>query len=283
MTEGLRKTSEALGEVSAAAGDLASASANVTVAVTELGVKALTTMTSAAGELLNGVDLLNVSLHRSSVRAYSFSPGELARWIAVQGPFPNELNSWYSQQVVKLHKSVPVFESDDELINVNGSYWFLWQRCRLRADGTAVTVLVAVEATFEPIWANPGWGWVGFEVHAQAPQIVEQLKIALARMQPLEPEGIHIGDDFVWNHFGVGLLWSWWSLRGMLFLSCGTLIFMGLEKLVECLFPHHVELFHVRYASLRTSLVPDDGEPSADVEPSPDQVIHLDESYVQDN
>ncbi len=64
---GLADVSKAAGDITGAAGQLASAGANVTIKVSSMGIEALSTAQHAAGEFLYGVDLLEVTVHRTSL------------------------------------------------------------------------------------------------------------------------------------------------------------------------------------------------------------------------
>ena len=69
VAKGLNKAGEALADVSEAAGNVLSVSANITVLATQATIDAINVASSAADEFRRGVDVIDVSIKRSSCKA----------------------------------------------------------------------------------------------------------------------------------------------------------------------------------------------------------------------
>ena len=224
--QGLSQTSAALGEVSAAASELVGASANATVAVTNLGVLALSTATTAVDEFVRGVDLVNVSLNRHSVRVFGNSQQDVAQWVLMKSPFPDFIRQWFGLRVTDVTSAVRMIEDDEEFVNVNGTYWRLWSRTRSRCDGSLVQAMVALTADFEPQWANPFWDWCGFPANSQAQQILMELRSCVKRFESLPNEIFAVDDSFLAKAFGVKPSWCF-SFRQKVVVWAMALITLG--------------------------------------------------------
>ena len=94
VLRGLSSVTQAAGDFSNAAGQLAGAGANVTIKVSSIGIDALSTAQHAAGEFMYGVDLLGVTLHRTTLRMAGLSPGHLTNWQGKREDLPEPARSW---------------------------------------------------------------------------------------------------------------------------------------------------------------------------------------------
>ena len=78
---------------------------------------------------------------------------------------------------------------------MNGSYWHIKSRLRLRRDGYAIGVAVGITATYELRWANPGWESLGFLPESQSGQILDHLRDTMNKLPVVSSELLAV-DDF---------------------------------------------------------------------------------------
>ena len=119
--EGLGKVTQALGDTMEAAGTLAGTGVNATVKVTNKALDVLSTAVTAADELFYGVDLMNVSIERKACKSAGVTSVALSAWLVLQGPFPDRMNRWFAEQVLKTTADVPFFEIANDGVDITGS------------------------------------------------------------------------------------------------------------------------------------------------------------------
>ncbi len=206
---GLADVSKAAGDITGAAGQLASAGANITIKVSSMGIEALSTAQHAAGEFLYGVDLLEVTVHRTSLKMAGLSSSRLTEWLRRRDDIPAQARTWFADQVADVSTGVPSFQASDEMLLINGSYSQLWIRVRRRCDGSAAAALTLAIVEFSPSWANPGWELLGFDVGSEHTQIVDQLKKSLAKLKEIHHNVLAIDDGALLEEFGevLGMCW----------------------------------------------------------------------------
>ena len=191
---GVSRMTDALADITQAAGHLVGAGANATVRATNLGVVALSTTSAAVNDLLYGVDLVNVSLHRTSAKAFAVSSASLQHWLIARGPFPEPVANWFSKSLDMLSGEVPHLELQDDIIKANGTYWMMWARLRRRSDSSVAAAMVVVSAHFNPIWSNPAWELLGCEIATQSVAILAEFRAAIAELPPV-PASLFAVDD----------------------------------------------------------------------------------------
>ena len=222
---GLADVSKAAGDITGAAGQLASAGANVTIKVSSMGIEALSTAQHAAGEFLYGVDLLEVTVHRTSLKMAGLSSSRLTEWLRRRDDIPAQARTWFADQVADVSTGVPSFQASDEMLLINGSYSQLWIRVRRRCDGSAAAALTLAIVEFSPSWANPGWELLGFDVGSEHTQIVDQLKKSLAKLKEIHHNVLAIDDGALLEEFGVVLGRCWPSTSS--WLAGGAALLLG--------------------------------------------------------
>ena len=208
LFDGLANASYALAGVSAAAGNLAGAGANVTVAFSTVGVEIVNTATNAAHEAWQGIDLFNVSIHRTTIKIAGDSGGHIVQWILARDDLPGPVVRFCARQVMLLTKHVPVLEANDDLMLFNGSYIMLHVRTRVRSDGSVAFAAVIQTSVFQAVWVNPGWDILGFLVESELTQIVAQLRSAVASMGSDDAKALAIDDHTLYTDFNLGLGFS---------------------------------------------------------------------------
>ena len=156
---GLANASQALGGVSSAAGDLVGAGANMTVKFTTISLEAVSTAQHAAAEFYSGVDVLDIKIHRSTLRCISFSQSALSIWLANRSEFPNDVRDRFVQDLMSLSADVPVIEVSHEHILLNGSFVQSWVRGRRRCDDSVALALIVLVSEFSARWTSPHWDW----------------------------------------------------------------------------------------------------------------------------
>ena len=204
---GLANASQALGGVSSAAGDLVGAGANMTVKFTTISLEAVSTAQHAAAEFYFGVDVLDIKIHRSTLRCISFSQSALSIWLANRSEFPNDVRDRFVQDLMSLSADVPVIEVSHEHILLNGSFVQSWVRGRRRCDDSVALALVVLVSEFSARWTSPHWDWVGFDVQSEAGKILEKLKIAMAGLGAVSHALVAIDDQTLRRDFNFELGW----------------------------------------------------------------------------
>ncbi len=227
VLRGLSSVTQAAGDFSNAAGQLAGAGANVTVKVSSIGIDALSTAQHAAGEFVYGVDLLGVTLHRTTLRMAGLSPGHLTNWLGKREDLPEPARSWYVAQVKDVSRGLPSFQASTEVMLANGSYSQLWIRVRFRCGGSAAAALVLAVVDFVPSWTNPSWDFFGFDVGSRHTQIVEQLKRSIGKLQEIQSNSLDIGDVALRDEFGLAPGWYCVLPRLPLLLAVGAVLGLG--------------------------------------------------------
>ena len=198
-------TTQALAEITSAAGDLAGATANASIKVKDLGIFVLSTSASAVGELWHGVDLVNVSLTRTTVKAGAPTQDSLVRWIIAKSTFTAHEAKWFADMSRRVDDDVNQAEFAHEVTHINGSFVVLWTRTRYRRDGSAATIMVATKAVFQTRWVNPGWGHLGFETESQTEVILDQLRLCLQKAPPVSPAAMSLSDRVLEMELGLRL------------------------------------------------------------------------------
>ncbi len=210
LWSGLSATAEAFGDLSEAAGNVAGAGANVTVQVAKLGIDVLNTASSTADELRRGVDVLNITLRRTTGKIGGRSPDHLALWVANRTHYPDIAVAYFVDLLGSLSSGVPNVEGFNELVAINGSVVQMHIRGRLLADGTAAAAIILLVVDFDASWANPLWDMLGFNVQSEAPHIIEELKLALLKLGNVDAEIIDISDPALWRTFSMGIGFLAW-------------------------------------------------------------------------
>ncbi len=160
-----------------------------------MGIEALSTAQHAAGEFLYGVDLLEVTVHRTSLKMAGLSSSRLTDWLRRRDDIPAQARAWFADQVADVSTGVPSFQASDEI------------RVRRRCDGSAAAALTLAIVEFSPSWVNPGWELLGFDVGSEHTQIVDQLKKSLAKLKEIHHSALAIDDGSLLEEFGVVLGW----------------------------------------------------------------------------
>ncbi len=176
--DGLNSFGRAIEGVTSAAGNLADAGANITIALSDIAVGSVSVASSAMDEALHGVDLLNVTIDRTSSKAVAASGSSFSVWIRAggDGNLPVDHLGWYANIVASVSRPVPFLTDVAERLSVNGFFYRATVRCRLRADGSVAAVLMLVNASFEPQWVNPAWQLVGFHIGFATNRIVSEFR-----------------------------------------------------------------------------------------------------------
>ena len=250
LWSGLSATAEAFGDLSEAAGNVAGAGANVTVQVAKLGIDVLNTASNTADELRRGVDVLNITLRRTTGKIGGRSPDQATLWVANRTHYPDIAVSYFADQLGSLSTGVPNVEGFNELVAINGSFVQMHIRGSLRADGTAAASIILLVADFDASWANPLWDMLGFNVQSEAPHIIEELKLALDKLGKVDAEIIDISDTALWRTFSMGLGFAaWLPSRKLLALSTVLLGTLGLYLLAPLRLLMWVKLRTLRRAT----------------------------------
>ncbi len=174
----------------------------------KVGVEIVNTATNAAHEAWQGIDLFNVSIHRTTIKIAGDSGGHIAQWILARNDFPGPVVRFYARQVKLLTKHVHVLEANDDLILLNGSYIVLHVRTRVRSDGSVAFAAVIQTSVFQAVWANPGWDILGFLVESELTQIVSQLRSAVVSLGADDAKALAIDDHTLYTDFNLGLGFS---------------------------------------------------------------------------
>ena len=226
---GIGVTAEVFGDRPEVVGNVAGAGANVTVQVAKLDADVLNTARNTADELRRGVDVLNITLRRTTGKIGGRSPDSLTLWVANRSHYPDIAVSYFADRLGSLSSCLPNVEGYNELVATNGSFVQMHIRGRLRADGTAAASIILLVADFDASWANPLWDMLGFNVQSEAPHIIEELKLALDKLGTVDAEIIDISDTALWRTFSMGLGFpTWLPSRQLLALSAVPLSILGL-------------------------------------------------------
>ena len=195
FVEGITRMGTAAADVAEAAADLVGAGANATIKASVFGREVVATAANAASELWNGVDLINVSIKRVAVKSVGRSPSALQRWTRRHGPFPSMLIDWLEAHQGKLDADVGLLCFEEDWFLLNGSYWHIKSRLRLRRDGYAIGVAVGITATYELRWANLGWESLGFPPESQSGQLLDRRRDTMNKLPVVSSELLAV-DDF---------------------------------------------------------------------------------------
>ncbi len=196
--------------LSEAAGEVVVAGANVTTAFTTFTVRALATIGSTADDFWRGVDLLDVSIHRSTAKMVGRSADHLVPWLEKKHEYPLSAREWYIQQVRSVDFGVPALQANDEMLHANGSYLQTFIHVRLRGDSSVVVAIVLQVAEYDAQWSNVGWELLGFHTQSEVEQIVGRLRNTLNKWGNVPTELLAIDDAAILQEFDMPVGWSAW-------------------------------------------------------------------------
>ena len=210
------KASSAVADVSNAAGNLVSATANATVALSDVAVDILLVASSALDEAVHGVDVLNTTVSRSTHRSVGPLP-PLVAWLqgGANGTMPPSAG-WSMAAIVQAQCAQTLaLESQREFFDVVGTYWHFRLKCRQRADGSVAFAALRTNASFEAFWSNPLWEQLGFRVDSESRKIIASLREALHELEPISTEAMAIDDLSLYQVLGIGPPRDWcaWARR----------------------------------------------------------------------
>jgi hypothetical protein len=247
ITSHLSSIGGATAEVVKAAGDVASAGANMTVAVSHLAVGAISISVSAAEDFWHGVDLHAAVANRTITKAAGSTPQSIRHWVAegAGGSLSGEFRRAIFQFAEGFKGSVPVQVGTGQLFRAEGHY-FAWQaEMRLLPSGYIGFAVSVVSVSFQPRWSNPLWELAELSPTSEADRILTGVRVVVDRLESLEPDALEVSDATIRSEqlpvlhaassfgpvataifvgaLGVGVFaWAWWLGAGILLQGAGA-------------------------------------------------------------
>ena len=161
ITSHLASIGGATAEVVKAAGDVASAGANMTVAVSHFAIGAISISVSAAEDFWHCVDLHAAVANRTVTKAAGSSPQSIRHWVAegAGGALYGDFLRAIFQFAEGFNGSVPVQAGTGQLFRAEGHYFAWHAEMRLLPSGYIGFAVSVVSVSFQPRWANPSGSW----------------------------------------------------------------------------------------------------------------------------
>ena len=200
--QGLGEAVAAVSSITQAAGSVLSAGANASIAVSTIAVDALATSVSAVDEVWRGVDVLNVSLHRSAGKAVAHTAADLCMHLLTQGQIPHRAQKALVRSLANTSSAVPIVVRQDDYFNVGGEYTVWWLAARVRNDKSLAAAYWVINVTFQAQWANPAWDILGFRIETESARIVEGLSRVFMRLPALPDAVLAIDEIALATEFG---------------------------------------------------------------------------------
>jgi len=182
-----------------AAGDVASAGANMTVAVSHLAVGAISISVSAAEDFWHGVDLHAAVANRTVTKAAGSTPQAIRHWVAegAGGALYGDFRRAIFQFAEGFNGSVPVQAGTGQLFRAEGHY-FAWQaEMRLLPSGYIGFAVSVVSVSFQPRWSNPLWELAELSPSSEADRILTGVRVVVDRLESLEPDALQVSDSSI--------------------------------------------------------------------------------------
>ncbi len=192
----LARAARSVADVTEAAGEVAEAGAQATVLVAKESIRALSTTVDVVEELWRGIDLEDVHMHRSAVRATGADCKLVADWVESGGgcTVPQTLQGDLAALIGSVSRSVFEVDQHGDRFWAEGRFVTFHLRARWRRDGTCTTAFIVTNTTFTPVWMGSYWEVFGFSPRSQSQQIISKLYKALSTLKP-PPVGFFVIDD----------------------------------------------------------------------------------------
>ncbi len=222
----VQRSVDAFIKVGDAAGELATAGANATVAITGVAVDAIVVASSALDEAMQGIDVLNISLCRTTCKAVASNRESLAQYLILdsKGTVPPAASASLAGKILGMSLEVPASEVSQEYFSATGVYWSYWGRVTVRSDRTLAAALIVRNASFTTQWINPMWDILGFCVTSESPRIVDKVGTAFSRLNPIEDSKLDISEEALEKEFGLGSSWKTWTRFGWKMLRAAVVL-----------------------------------------------------------
>jgi len=187
----VRGTDSTLNHLARAVG----ASADITVAASELAVRVINSTTSGFTVISSlawamtssslgvfeaswsGVDLVNVSAWRTQGRLRAPSPDTLAAWLGssaarrVTACADDRIHAAWKAGVQSLSRDLTLADNSQDFLHTQGSFSRVSFAARLLDFGDVELRYEFLNASFAPQWANPLWALLEVDIDTQAVQI----------------------------------------------------------------------------------------------------------------
>ena len=226
----LSRAARSVADLTEAAGEVAEAGAQATVLIAKESIRALSTTVDVAEELWRGVDLQDVHMHRSAVRATGADCKLVADWVESGGgcTVPQTLQGDLAALIGSVSRSVFEVEQHGDRFWAEGKFVTFYLRARWRRDGTCTAAFIVTNTSFTPVWMGSYcsyWEVFGFSPQSQSQQIVSKLYDALSTLKPPPADFLVIDDDTrdLWVralHFSVLVGVGWALAFSSLGLDC---------------------------------------------------------------
>jgi hypothetical protein len=176
------------------------ASADITVAASQLAVKVLNSTSSGFSVVTSlawavtssslgafeatwsGIDLVNVSAWRSQGKLVAPAPELLADWLGSTSAFrvtaveSEIVHATWTAGVRSLSAELSFVQNSQDWLDAHGSFSRVSFEVRLMELGEVILTYELINATFVPQWANPLWGFLEMDLDAQSSQIAGLLE-----------------------------------------------------------------------------------------------------------
>jgi len=173
-------------DVSVATGQVASLLLNQTgglAATTSTAVQAVSSSTlSIAQAAWSGVDLLNMT-GRHRVGSALIDDAEFLRYwlhspegMAITGCNLSVYRALWINTAQQISVELPFLATKDKILTLDGSYSETQIRVSLAWSGQLFFQYTCMEISFVPIWANPFWDALQFDISSEIGQITEQVE-----------------------------------------------------------------------------------------------------------
>ncbi len=195
-------------EVGDAVGGLATAGANATVAITGIPVD--------VAVVAQGIDVLNISLCRTTCKAAASNRESLAQYRiwGSKSTVPPAATASLAGKILGMPMEVPATEGSQEYFSATGVHWSSWGRVKVRSDRMLAAALIVRNASFTTQWIDPMWDLLGFCVTSESPRIVDKASTALSRLMPIEDSMFDIAEEALEKEFGMGSSGKTWTRFG---------------------------------------------------------------------
>jgi len=184
LAAAVTRTANSVGNAAVASADIIAAGANVTAEVITTGAKALGSTSHLFAEVWQGVDLMDLHIQKSHLRAIARSPRDMqlhwGRNASMEG-WPGTVEPLIQKCVGG--KLASMATSSRHVI-VNSSFAEVECRTLTVPKGTTVLTGIVTWASYRLQWANPLWEIAGLDPATQELEVLEELQEATTAVGP---------------------------------------------------------------------------------------------------
>ena len=150
------------------------AGGNATIAVSSVFVDALSVSSSVLEDAWQGIDIHNVLATRRVGRLISANASVALDWLNASGPTQvgNASMRIAKSMSILLEAATPYAEFEDSHFDPRGLLVSWYAKGRVFEDKGVTIAFVVTETTFTPVWSNPVWQQLEYDVKTEATRIL---------------------------------------------------------------------------------------------------------------